>query len=137
MTAFADAMIFLIVMMMAISVIVTYNHIDQGADIGPDDVLRDISIIEMRLSDLTDIEDDSLVFLSDLMALSLTQETDVDDYLKSILDAVFGENRYFLSYRYGELSGSIGTEFDHYTLQDSRSIPVSIGGYIDVMLSIL
>lgn len=137
MTAFVDTMVFLVVIMMAISVTVTYNQADRGPDIGPDDVLRDIGGIEVRISDLTGIEDDSLVYLSDLMALSLTQETDVDDYLKSILDTVFGVNRYHLSFKYGDLSGSIGAEYDYYTSQDSKTIPVSIGGSIDVMLSIL
>ena len=137
MTAFADAMIFLIIIMMAISVTVHINHIDHDADIGPDDLLRDISSIELRLSDLTDIDDDSLVFLPDLMALSLKNETDVYGYLKCILDAAFGENRYCLFYQYGGLSKQIGTKYDFYASQDTRSIPVSIGGSIDVTLGIV
>ena len=137
MTAFADAMIFMVVMMMAISVTAACNHAEHGADIGPDNFLRDISSIELRLSDLTGIDDDSLVFLSDLLALSLAQETDVCRYLESILDAVFGENRYFLSFEYEGMHGAVGTEFDRYSSQDSRTIPVSIGGSIHIMLCIL
>ena len=137
MTAFADTMVFLVVMMMAITVTAITNQPNQGADIGPDDLLRDIGGIEVRLSDLTDIEDDTLVFLPDLMALSLVRGTDVDDYLESILDSVFGKNRYYLEFQYGRMTGSVGTEFDYYRFQDSRTIPVSTGGTIDVTLSTL
>jgi len=137
MTAFADAMIFLVVMMMAITVTISVHHPQIHPDIGPDEFLMDMSNIEVRLSDLTDIGDDSLVFLSDLMALSLVQDTLVEDYLKMLLDSAFGDNRYRLVMEYGGLDKVIGSDYEYYTVQDSRTIPVSTGGSIYITLSIL
>ena len=78
MTAFADVMIFMVVIMMAISVTVSLNHTNEFMDVGPDVFLSYVGDTEVRLSDLTDIGDDSLVYLPDLMALSLTTDTDVE-----------------------------------------------------------
>jgi hypothetical protein len=137
MTAFIDAMIFLVVIMMAIAVTVSLNPHQESTDVGPDVVLSYIGGTEVRLSDLTDIEDDSLVYLPDLMALSLTQETEVEEYLEVLLDSVFGSKRYRLVIEYGELSGTIGTDLSHYTSQYSKTIPISTGGSIYIELSIL
>ena len=137
MTAFIDAMIFLVVIMMAITVTVSLNPHQESMDVGPDVFLSYIGGTEVRLSDLTGIEDDSLVYLSDLMALSLTQETEVEEYLEVLLDSVFGSKRYRLVIEYGELIGTIGSDISHYTSQYSRTVPISTGGSIYIELSIL
>ena len=137
MTAFVDAMIFLVVIMIAISVTITSTNNENRQDAGPDELLTLISRTEVRLSDITDIEDDTLVYLPDIMALSLIQETEVEEYLGELLDSVFGMKRYFLRYEYDDNEGSIGTEYSFYSIQDSRSIPVSTGGSINITLGIL
>ena len=123
--------------MMAITVTVSLNPHQESMDVGPDVFLSYIGGTEVRLSDLTGIEDDSLVYLSDLMALSLTQETEVEEYLEVLLDSVFGSKRYRLVIEYGELIGTIGSDISHYTSQYSRTVPISTGGSIYIELSIL
>ncbi|MBR4202451.1 MAG: hypothetical protein IKQ93_02640 [Candidatus Methanomethylophilaceae archaeon] len=137
MTAFADAMIFMVVIMMAISVTASLHHHDESMDIGPDVFLSYIGDTEVRLSDLTDIEDDSLVYLPDLMALSLTADTDVEEYLETLLDSAFGSDRYRLVMVYEGQTGVIGSEHTFFTAQYSKTISVSIGGSIYIDLGIL
>jgi len=137
MTAFADAMIFMVVIMMAISVTVSLNHTNEFMDVGPDVFLSYVGDTEVRLSDLTDIGDDSLVYLPDLMALSLTTDTDVEEYLEALLDSTFGSGRYRLVLMYEGQTGIIGSEHKFFTAQYSRTIPVSIGGSIYIDLGIL
>lgn len=137
MTAFADAMIFMVVIMMAISVTVSLNHTNEFMDVGPDVFLSYVGDTEVRLSDLTDIGDDSLVYLPDLMALSLTTDTDVEEYLEALLDSTFGSGRYRLVLMYEGQTGIIGSEHKYFTAQYSRTIPVSTGGSIYIDLGIL
>ncbi len=137
MTAFADAMIFMVVIMMAISVTASVHHHNEPMDIGPDVFLSYIGDAEVRLSDLTDIEDDSLVYLPDLMALSLTTDTDVEEYLETLLDSAFGSDRYRLVMVYEGQTGVIGSEHTFFTAQYSKTISVSIGGSIYIDLGIL
>jgi len=135
-TAFLDAMIFLVVIMMAISVGIatTYNGADDGPD--PDDFLAGLSSVEIRLSDMTDIQDDSLSYVSDIMAYSLNHECAVEEYLKSVLDSLFGENRYCLRYEYGGSEKTIGDPGGFYPTSSERTMKVSTGGDLIVHLGI-
>ena len=136
MTAFVDVMIFLLVIMMAIAVAVGQSHVivQDGSD--PDGFLGDLGSIKVRLSDFTDIEDDSLVFLTDVMAYSTVNNSSVGEYLESFLDSAFGKNRYHLTFEYNGNTKALGRNFKGFEEEASRSFAVSIGGSIDVRLKI-
>lgn len=137
MTAFADAMVFLVVIMMAISVSVLHNPIHDSSGMGPDDFLDVLGSIEVKLSDLTDVDDDTLVYLIDVMALSLIKDNGVTEYLEKLLDDIYGRDGYSLSMEFGSASSSIGTERQVYSIEDSRTYPVSTGGALYVTLRTL
>lgn len=137
MTAFADAMVFLVVIMVAISVSVLHSPTHDSSGIGPDDFLDVLGSIEVKLSDLTDVDDDTLVYLIDVMALSMFKDNGVTGYLEDILETIYGGDGYTLFMEFGSASSSIGTERQIYLAEDSRSYPVSTGGALYVSLRTL
>lgn len=130
-------MLFLVIVMAAISVTVAYHAAD--TDIGPDpDVfLKEISVMEIRLSDLTEMDDDSLGYLSDLMAYSVTHDCGVQEYLEGLLGALFGKGRFLLEYSYGGHTVTIGEDRRYFRSESSRSIAVSVGGYMEAKLRVV
>lgn len=134
MTAFVDVMIFLTIMMLAITISAEVFADAEEEDIGPDEILNSLRSIEVRLSDFTGLEDDSLLYLSDIMAYSASYESRLPEYLGELLDELFGHGRYLLSYTYGQDTVEIGGLQVNIGSESSISIPVSIGGSIYVVL---
>jgi hypothetical protein len=135
MIAFVDAMVFMTIMMLAISVAASGIG-GQHAPADTSQLLDAIGRAEVRLSDLTYLDDDSLVHLTDVMALSAMTDTGMDAYIRSILDPMFGENGYILTYAYGDSAVTIGDESDYCTAQESRTYSVSTGGTVYITLGI-
>jgi len=137
MTAFMDCMIFLMIMMMAITVTATVSHqsVDDGID--PEQFLNMFARTEVRLSDLTDIEDDSLVYMTDVIAYSTYHQSTVPEYLENLLDSAFGSHRYSLrcDYEGNELLLGDGEAFFRH--QSSIEVPVSTGGRLSMILGTL
>lgn len=136
MTAFMDAMTFLMVIMVAVGAVASFMGSDYET-VNPDVFLRQLSGIEVRLSDFTDLEDDSLVFLSDVMAYSVNNNSSVEAYLEGLLSCIFGEHRFILIYTYGDSTIEVGDLYKYYRSKATLDIPVSIGGRINILLSIL
>lgn len=135
MIAFVDAMVFMTIMMLAISVAAS----GLGGQHSQDDTSQILDVIEraeVRLSDLTDLDDDGLVHLTDVMALSTRTETDVDTYIRSILDPMLGGNGYILTYTCGDSSVTIGGTSGYYSVQETRMYSVSTGGTVYITLGI-
>jgi len=122
---------------MAISVTaISVDRSDTGGP-DPDSFLDDIGNVKVRLSDLTDEEDDSLVSLTDVMAYSMTHDSLLQDYLVSLLDSAFGTGRYQLTISYEGEEKVLGRAFQGYSETASRSYPISIGGSINIKLSLI
>lgn len=136
MTAFVDTMVFLTVMMLAITVTASVMH-PHAADAEPQELIPCLKGIEVRLSDFTDLGDESLVFLTDVMAYAASHDTELDDYLEVLLDGMYGQGRYYLTYGYGDGSRDIGTPSDRYICQETAVIPVSIGDSLYIWFSFL
>ena len=136
MTAFVDAMVFLIVIMMAISLTASYSFKSTELREDPDDILTVLSGTELRLSDLTDVEDDALVYLVDIMALSFSESTRLDDYLYEILDGILGKGRYSFTYSMGDLTRTLGDDGLFFRYQDTKELRASTGESLVISLSI-
>jgi len=137
MTAFVDAMVFLAVIMMAIAVTIAHSPVQGGGGADPDQFLDALGSIEVRMSDMTDKDDDTLVYLVDLMAMSLFETNASQDYVEDILDTLFGQRVYSLSMEYGSRSASFGTSSDYWSVEDTRSYAISTGGTLNVTLRTL
>ena len=135
-TAFMDCMIFLVVVMMVISAIVTIQPYDDYFESDPEDFLSRISKTEVRLSDLTDLEDDTLVYLADVMAYDVLNGSEVRAYLESILNRMFGDHRYLMTYEYEGTVVKIGDMEGFFHLQSSKVIRISTGNSINVTLGL-
>ena len=135
-TAFMDCMIFLVVVMMVISAIVTIHPYDDYFESDPEDFLSRISKTEVRLSDLTDLEDDTLVYLADVMAYDVHNGSEVRAYLESILNRMFGDHRYLMTYEYEGTVVKIGDMEGFFHLQSSKVIRISTGNSINVTLGL-
>ncbi|MBO4356755.1 MAG: hypothetical protein J5813_01090 [Candidatus Methanomethylophilaceae archaeon] len=135
-TAFMDCMIFLVVVMMVISAIVTIHPYDDYFESDPEDFLSRISKTEVRLSDLTDLEDDTLVYLVDVMAYDIHNGSEVRAYLESILNRMFGDHRYLMTYEYEGTVVKIGDMEGFFHLQSSKVIRISTGNSINVTLGL-
>ena len=70
MIGMVDAMAFIIIIAVALSVTISYMDAPDWRD-ASGDILDTVSGVEVRLSDMTDLEDDSLVFLTDLIAFDI------------------------------------------------------------------
>ena len=131
-----DCMIFLVVVMMVISTIVTIHPYDDYFESDPEDFLSRISKTEVRLSDLTDLEDDTLVYLADVMAYDVLNGSEVRVYLESILNRMFGDHRYLMTYEYEGTVVKIGDMEGFFHLQSSKVIRISTGNSINVTLGL-
>ena len=134
MTAFVDTMVFLIVVMMAITVTAVSGQAGYDDSTDPEEVLSMLAATEVRLSDLTNIEDDSLVYLPDVIAYSITNDSMVPGYLDELMGSVFGKHRFCLTCSYQEKSMVVGEELQYYRYQSSMELPVTIGGRLHLVL---
>ena len=136
MTAVADAFAFLAIMMVAIAVTAMISYDVTGSENDPDDFLTALSMTEVRMSDLTDIDDDTLVYITDLMAYDLVADTGVGDYLNRILAGMFGHHRYHLAYSDGTYTEEVGEDIGFARSESSRVFRLSTGDSLYVLLSI-
>ena len=138
MTALVDAMVFMVVMMMVVSLSVyqvTANS-DPGADAG--EMMDSLCGVQVRISDMSSLDDDSLVYLTDLMAVHTTNpNADLVSYLESVLDKQSGGRAYMLTMGYGGKTGTVGSDFPNESSSSHRELPVSIGGtlVLDIRVS--
>ena len=142
MTALVDAMVFMLVMTIVVSLTV-YTVI--GNDyVGPDAgaSLDCICGVEVRVSDMTDIDDDSLVYLTDIMAYHVAkgstaeERTELNDYLGSVLDRQFGGRAYGLTMSYDGKTDMVGRDFADSCSEAHRELQTSLGGVLTLDLRI-
>ena len=136
-TAFVDVMIFMVIIMMAISVTLVYSHNGVYSHEDPEDILSRLTRTEMRLSDLTDIEDDSLVYLIDLMDYDITNESQVGSYLNDLLIGVYGDHRFIMEYSNQSGTVVLGDAEGFLRYQTSRELRASNGDTINVSLGVV
>lgn len=135
--ALADAVIFTVVVMMALSALIGLGIQEQSDDRDAGGLLETLMSAEVRMSDLVEGGDGSLVRVSDLCALMLTgDQPGVENYVESVLESFSGGRHYLLEMRHSELSMTIGTASGTPSVSAETEVPVTTGGVLWVRLSL-
>ena len=135
MIGMVDAMAFIIVITLALSVTISYMDPPDWRD-PSGDVLDTICGVEVRLSDMTDLEDDSLVFLTDLIALDIRNGGHGSiDYVSQLLDVYSAGRGYHLVMTFGDGTVSVGSDVGGDNTSSRRVVFISTGGLLTISLT--
>lgn len=134
--ALMDAVIFSAVILVALSALLGLGITAQdGDDRDVSAILGSVMSAEVRMSDLAEDGDGSMVRVSDLCALWVsTGDGAVEEYLGEALDALSGGRSYRLDLSFGENSRSIGDGGVMESMAASADVPVTTGGTLNVEL---
>ena len=134
--AMMDAMIFMMVIMVAASALLL-PMADDGDGSDASEMLDGILSTEVRMSDLVEDGDGSKVRLSDLIALHMVSGCDgVEDYLTELMEAYSGGRGCTLTLRFGDLETVIGNGSGMPSVSAERSVPVTTGGQLTAKLEL-
>lgn len=132
-----DAVIFTAVVMLAMTALLTMGIQSETDDRDAAGTLDSLMSSEVRMSDLAEEGDGSLVRVSDLCALyALNGEEAVGGYLGETLDALCGEGSYRLELTFGESTVSIGNGEGLELCSASAEQPVTTGGTLAAVLTL-
>ncbi len=139
--AMADAMLFIVVIMVATVVVATEEAPIRTDDRDASAFLEALVSSEVRMSDLDEGGDDSLVRLSDMMALHIHAGSEgTADYIQQLLDAYCRGRGYLLTltFQYGEDAKevSFGERGGIPSSSAERTVPVTSGGELRAVLSL-
>ena len=142
MTALVDAMVFMLVMTIVVSLSV--HSVIGNSYVGPDagSSLDCICGVEVRVSDMTDLDDDSLVYLTDIMAYHVARGSGDDErsqltgYLESVLNRQFGGRAYDLTMSYDGKTMDVGRDVRDTCSEAHRELQTSLGGVLTLDLRI-
>ncbi|MBR4226638.1 MAG: hypothetical protein IKR86_07735 [Candidatus Methanomethylophilaceae archaeon] len=135
-TAFVDAIAFMAILVIAIAALSVHYGFDEENGPNASEVLDAVSSSKARLSDLTSMEDDAVVYVTDILAYSVhTGDSEATDYLEKLLDAHCRGHPYSVVLEFGEEKKTIGEEV-RVRSGASGDYPVSSGGSIRITLSI-
>ena len=136
MTAYIDAMAFMVILMLALSALSATYGFEEETGPNASEALDVISSSKVRLSDLTDMDDDAVVYLTDVLAYSVhTGDERPISYLEEILDKHCRGHPYSAKMEFGEENKEIGSGAEVRS-GASGEYPVSSGGTIRITLSI-
>lgn len=136
-----DAMVFIVVVMAACTVVAAIGLEDDDVDRAPSELIDAMESTMVRLSDLTD-GDDSLVRLTDLMALhSFSSCERVDAYVADILGTWARGRGCVLHVEFTDPGEAIhmvsfGTPGEVVSSSAERTIDVSTGGSVRLVLEL-
>ena len=137
MTALVDAMVFMLVMMAVLSL--TVHHLDPG-DRGYSDagnILDSVCGVEVRTSDLTELDDDTLIYLTDLMAHHVSVgNPEVEGYLEDLLEKRCAGRPFSLEMGYGGHHKTVGSGRGDVLTSSHKEVPVSVGGILELELRV-
>ena len=136
MTAMIDAMIFIVIMGLAVTAVFALDNAENGA-YDASSISEGIFTAKMRTNDLIDAEDSALVGIPDLVAVYiLTGRGEVMDYIKDILDSVSNrEGSYLMTIEYQGRTVSVGTGKGEPLSSSVKEFTVTYGGAIRTSLS--
>ncbi len=136
MTAFVDAIAFILILLLALSALSASYGFDEETGPNASEVLDAISSSKVRLSDLTLMDDDAVVYLTDVLAYSVhTGDEESMDYLEELLDKHCRGHPYHVELEFGEERMELGEEVKVRS-GASGEYPVSSGGEVLITLSV-
>jgi len=138
MTAIVDAMAFIMVMGIVISV--AFNISNEDLEIGPDasKISETILYSTIRMTDLHADAEPTLIGISDLIAVSMrTGDDAVFDYIKNVLNAHLSDPaRYRMDFEYGDMKMGLGSGFGIPLSESTMNVSIVYGGSLKVTLSL-
>lgn len=137
MTALVDAMAFLVIMLIVLSLSISHITPEEGRS-SADGIMDVLISVEVRMSDLTDLDDDSKVRLTDLVAYDMVNGTDRSlSYVEEVMDSFARGSGYRLMLEFGDLKVIIGCLDMEGSSGSVSDVFVSTGGtlHMDLVLS--
>lgn len=137
MTALVDAMAFLVIMLIVLSLSISHITPEEGRS-SADGIMDVLISVEVRMSDLTDLDDDSKVRLTDLVAYDMVNGTDRSlSYVEEVMDSFARGSGYRLMLEFGDLKAIIGCPDMEGSSGSVSDVFVSTGGtlHMDLVLS--
>ena len=137
MTALVDAMAFLVIMLIVLSLSISHITPEEGRS-SADGIMDVLISVEVRMSDLTDLDDDSKVRLTDLVAYDMVNGTDRSfSYVEEVMDSFARGSGYRLMLEFGDLKALIGDPDMEGSSGSVSDVFVSTGGtlHMDLVLS--
>ena len=137
MTALVDAMAFLVIMLIVLSLSISHITPEEGRS-SADGIMDVLISVEVRMSDLTDLDDDSKVRLTDLVAYDMVNGTDRSlSYVEEVMDSFARGSGYRLMLEFGGLKVIIGCPDMEGSSGSVSDVFVSTGGtlHMDLVLS--
>jgi hypothetical protein len=136
-TAYVDAIAFMAIILMALSVISMQFGMDEENGPNASEAMDAISAAKVRPSDVSDLDDGAVVFLTDVLAYSLANGDGKPlEYLEEFLDLHCRGHPYRMELSYGDENSSIGEEDVKVYSGAESSFPVSLGGTLSASLRI-
>ena len=137
MTALVDAMAFLVIMLIVLSLSISHITPEEGRS-SADGIMDVLISVEVRMSDLTDLDDDSKVRLTDLVAYDMVNGTDRSlSYVEEVMDSFARGSGYRLMLEFGDMKAIIGYPDMEGSSGSVSDVFVSTGGtlHMDLVLS--
>lgn len=137
MTTLVDAMAFLVIMLIVLSLSISHITPEEGRS-SADGIMDVLISVEVRMSDLTDLDDDSKVRLTDLVAYDMVNGTDRSlSYVEEVMDSFARGSGYRLMLEFGDLKVIIGCPDMEGSSGSVSDVFVSTGGtlHMDLVLS--
>ena len=137
MTALVDAMAFLVIMLIVLSLSISHITPEEGRS-SADGIMDVLISVEVKMSDLTDLDDDFKVRLTDLVAYDMVNGTDRSlSYVEEIMDSFARGSGYRLMLEFGDLKVIIGCLDIDGSSGSVSDVFVSTGGplHMDLVLS--
>ena len=137
MTALVDAMAFLVIMLIVLSLSISHITPEEGRS-SADGIMDVLISVEVRMSDLTDLDDDSKVRLTDLVAYDMVNGTDRSlSYVEEVMDSFARGSGYRLMLVFGDLKVIIWCPDMEGSSGSVSDVFVSTGGtlHMDLVLS--
>lgn len=135
--ALTDAMIFIAVILIAASVTASCCS-EQSDRWDAGDVMDTMVLTELRMSDLSEDGDGSMVRLTDMLAMEvLNGRGGASEYAEGLLDRACAGRAYILELRFMDSSLALGGDHDAAVPYAHRDVLVSTGGTLEIDLRMM
>lgn len=137
MLALLDAVLFTVVIMLAMTILMSSESPPPQESVDASGTLDSLLSAEVRMSDFVPEGDGSLVRISDLCALYVSERADgLGDYLEETVDVLVGGRPYLLELGFGDLETEFG-ECRGTPLSTAESfVETTTGGTLSARLSV-